>query len=200
MKSQIISLFPSMAHMVEVENYPKVKDRVLKFIYEEQKKDPQGRSVSNLGGWQSQDTYANKDNILRNIVEGSVYGYFRSSKIWKDGIKVGLANLWININKRGNFNALHTHPGSDLSGVMWIKSSPKCGNLLLDSPHQHYACDELRFSSEEYQRQCNSYPDYWFPPKEGNMVIFPSYLYHSVEMSESDEDRISISFNLCFGE
>ena len=67
MKSRVLPLFPSVIHVVEVENYPVVKDRVLKFIYEEQKKDPQGRSVSNLGGWQSHDTYADNDNILRNL-------------------------------------------------------------------------------------------------------------------------------------
>ena len=200
MKSRVLPLFPSVIHVVEVENYPLVKDRVLKFIYEEQKKDPQGRSVSNLGGWQSKDTYAQEDNILRHIVEGSVYGYFRNAKIWRDGIKIRLGNMWININKRGNSNSLHTHPGSELSGVMWIKSSPNCGNLLFDSPHMYYANRELMSFSEKFQREYNSYGEYWFVPTEGNIVIFPSYQYHSVEPSDSDEDRISISFNLSFSE
>ncbi len=200
MKSRVIPLFPSIAHLVEVENYPKVKDRVLKFIYEEQKKDPQGRSLSNLGGWQSQDTYANaeNDNILRKIVEGSVYGYFRSSDIWEDGVRIRLNNLWININNRGNSNLFHTHPGSTLSGVMWIKTSPKCGNLLFNSPHKHYAWTEIESFSEKFQREHYSYAYYWCVPHEGNIVIFPSYLSHCVEPSDSDEDRISISFNLSF--
>ena len=202
MKSKVLPLFPSVIHNLQVENYPAVKDRVLEFIYEEQKKDPQGRSVSNLGGWQSQDTYANaeNDNILRKIVEGCVYGYFRSSDIWEDGVRIRLNNLWININKRGNSNRFHVHPGSTLSGVMWIKSSPNCGKLMFESPHQYYASNELRSFTKEFMEQYYPYAHYWFVPAEGDIVIFPSYLSHCVEPSDSDEDRISISFNLCFSE
>ena len=33
-------------------------------------------------------------------------------------------------------------------------------------------------------------------PEEGKLLLFPSYLHHSVEENVSDEDRIVISFNL----
>ena len=33
-------------------------------------------------------------------------------------------------------------------------------------------------------------------PKEGDLLIFPSYLYHSVSENLSDNDRIIISFNV----
>ena len=33
-------------------------------------------------------------------------------------------------------------------------------------------------------------------PKEGLLVLFPSYLYHSVEENLSNDERIVISFNL----
>ena len=32
-------------------------------------------------------------------------------------------------------------------------------------------------------------------PKAGQMVIFPSYLLHSVYPNDSDQDRITIAFN-----
>ena len=32
---------------------------------------------------------------------------------------------------------------------------------------------------------------------EDTLLIFPSWLDHYVEPNESDEDRISISFNVC---
>jgi uncharacterized protein (TIGR02466 family) len=35
-----------------------------------------------------------------------------------------------------------------------------------------------------------------FNPSAGKMIIFPSHLYHYVESNKSDEDRISIAFNL----
>ena len=33
-------------------------------------------------------------------------------------------------------------------------------------------------------------------PKEGNLLLFPSYLWHSVETNNSDEDRVIVSFNV----
>jgi ectoine hydroxylase-related dioxygenase (phytanoyl-CoA dioxygenase family) len=34
--------------------------------------------------------------------------------------------------------------------------------------------------------------------KDGTLLIFPSYLYHSVDANASGETRISLSFNLMF--
>ena len=33
-------------------------------------------------------------------------------------------------------------------------------------------------------------------PKEGDLLIFPAYLYHAVSENLSEEDRIIISFNV----
>ena len=33
-------------------------------------------------------------------------------------------------------------------------------------------------------------------PQEGDLLIFPSYLYHSVTENLSEKDRIIISFNI----
>ena len=35
-----------------------------------------------------------------------------------------------------------------------------------------------------------------FTPDEGDLLIFPAYLHHSVEENLSNEDRIVISFNV----
>ena len=33
-------------------------------------------------------------------------------------------------------------------------------------------------------------------PKEGDLLIFPAYLYHAVNENLAEEDRIIISFNV----
>ena len=45
----------------------------------------------------------------------------------------------------------------------------------------------------------NAYTSFNIPPQEGVMLIFPSFLLHSVEENLSDEDRISVAFNLDIG-
>jgi ectoine hydroxylase-related dioxygenase (phytanoyl-CoA dioxygenase family) len=34
--------------------------------------------------------------------------------------------------------------------------------------------------------------------KDGTLLVFPSYLYHSVDTNSSGEIRVSLSFNLMF--
>ena len=39
---------------------------------------------------------------------------------------------------------------------------------------------------------------YYFRPMEGRLLIFPSSLEHEVKENKSNEDRISVPFNLTF--
>ena len=38
--------------------------------------------------------------------------------------------------------------------------------------------------------------EHYITPKENSLVLFPAWLQHSVDASASDDDRISISFNM----
>ena len=41
-----------------------------------------------------------------------------------------------------------------------------------------------------------NFTEWYVQPKENTMVIFPSWLMHSVDKSASDDDSISLSFNM----
>ena len=51
---------------------------------------------------------------------------------------------------------------------------------------------------EEFQKKSSAYPVYMFPPTEGTILLFPASIMHKVESNQSDEDRISVAFNLTF--
>ncbi len=105
---------------------------------------------------------------------------------------------WKNINAAGNFNIPHCHPRSDLSGVLWIKAPKNSGNIVFESPEISNRYKELDSYSDEFKCNSNVYMTYYFPPKEGNILIFPSNLQHEVKENKSNEDRISYSFNIKF--
>ena len=56
--------------------------------------------------------------------------------------------------------------------------------------------EEIKSYSDDFKRDTNYYHNYSFIPNEGLLVLFPSHLQHDVEVNKSDEDRISVSFNL----
>ena len=106
------------------------------------------------------------------------------------------ASAWININGPGAYNIPHTHPNSHLSGVMWIKVPKDSGNIVFDNPSGHQAYTEINSYTQEFKDQFFIHHCYWLPPIEGRMIIFPSHLQHGVNENNSNDDRISVSFNI----
>ena len=88
------------------------------------------------------------------------------------------------------------HPLCDLSGVMWLKTPDKCGNITFRDPTQFQEFILQKTISKKYKKQFHYFGDYDFYPKEGRLLLFPSHLAHLVQPNESRQDRISISFNI----
>ena len=189
---KITNLFPSSIHRIGIDNFDDYKDQLIKETYKERDEDPVGRSVSNCGGWQSNQTHIGdcKSETLKNIIMSSV------SKLPMSGNLSCAIEGWKNINEPGNFNIPHSHPRSDLSGVLWIKTPKNCGNIVFESPEIFNRYQELDSYSDESRFNSNNYMTYYFTPKEGNVLIFSSNLQHEVKENKSDEDRISYSFNI----
>ena len=47
-----------------------------------------------------------------------------------------------------------------------------------------------------FKNSNNYFHTYYFLPTEGRMLLFPSHLQHEVFENKSNEDRISVSFNI----
>lgn len=170
------------------------------------KKDPEGTTNSNVGGWQS-PAYPNvcskyeKDygiademkpviDLLNNIVGATVEKQLGIP----DEIKLG--NFWFNVNSRGNYNSLHNHRGGIISGVLYILiPDDKCGGITFertDEGLQYYLPPFL----DKFNESISSI--FTINPKEGSLILFPSWFKHRVEPSQSQNSRISMSFNYTF--
>ncbi len=113
---------------------------------------------------------------------------------------VRLVDFWININGKGGSNVPHTHPGAKYSGVFYIKvpKEMKGGNLffLRDYNETYLTSQEnMGFFKQEYNLLPNDLPKIPVKPLEKLLIVFPSWLPHSVEFNDTDEERISLSFN-----
>jgi hypothetical protein len=107
--------------------------------------------------------------------------------------------LWINFQKKYEYNPLHNHAGV-LSFVLWVQipynlkdelSHPNCinSNTPLNSLFEFVCTD---FMGRIVQNRIEVDKSY-----EGTMIMFPSSLHHMVHpFYTSDEYRISISGNL----
>tara|TARA_B100000508_G_scaffold127281_1_gene112290 strand:- start:56 stop:652 length:597 start_codon:yes stop_codon:yes gene_type:complete len=185
-------IFPIPIHIFDVNGFNEIQDELIDYAYELRKKDPKGVSISNRGGWQSSGFEVKDENDkLHNFLFNCINGFPHIN------YKVNfLIYAWININKPGNYNVKHLHPTNDLSGVLWIKAPQNSGDIVFESPYEFQAYQEIDSYVDEFRNSFNIDHSYYFTPTDGRMLIFPSHLMHEVEENLSNEDRISVSFNI----
>jgi uncharacterized protein (TIGR02466 family) len=158
----------------------------------------QGVQVSNAGGWQSRpdlfdwpEPEVARLNAGLNQAVGQFLSFGRGSeekqpKLFKAG--------WANLNRSGDYNILHNHPGQDLAAVYYVKAAPPeraqdmGGKLELRDPRPAAGfCNHPKlFSAEPLQ----------IAPEPGMLVMFPSWIEHMVHPHQGPEDRISIAINI----
>ena len=104
-----------------------------------------------------------------------------------------LGNMWANINPPGGMNRAHQHPNSLWSGVYWIKTPKNCGQLKIDDPRS-VAC-MTRPRQKDIKKPDRLWRETHYEPVAGRCIMFPSWLMHCVDPNESNDIRISVSFN-----
>ena len=107
-------------------------------------------------------------------------------------VSMGVSS-WLNINPKGSFNVLHDHSGkinNFLSGVFYVKVPENSGNIYFKDPRGLVKC----FPDEQYF--ATGIDEMELQPQENMLLIFPTWLSHRVGMNMSEEDRISIAFNI----
>ena len=89
---------------------------------------------------------------------------------------------------KGGHQAEHIHSGAWLSGIFYLQM-PKCTD-------QEEGSIELGLWGYDYPILNKSYPKNRFYPKNGGIILFPSSLFHRTIPFHSDEERMSIAFDL----
>ena len=187
-----INLFPSVIHQFDVNGFNEIQDELIDFVYNMREKDPVGHTISNRRGWQSSCfSIDNEDDVLKKFLTNCLAEFPPIKK----SVRL-FVSAWVNINPPEAFNMKHNHPTSDLSGVLWIKSQKDCGNIIFESPRSFATHQEIECYNEDFKENNNYFHSFSFNPIAGKLIVFPSHLEHHVDFNESEEDRISVSFNI----
>ena len=186
------NIFPVPIHVFDIKDFKLYQKDLIDYAYTLKSKDVDTPNRSNVGGWQSRVFNLNNEN---DKLHSLLMECITSLPSLKKDINL-YVKAWVNINSPGSLNVQHSHPGCDLSGVLWIKCPNECGNIFFHSPSCFETFQEIESYTEDFKNNNNYYHAYWFPPIEGRMLIFPSHLQHEVKKNLSNEDRISASFNI----
>ena len=104
-----------------------------------------------------------------------------------------LGNMWANVNPPGGMNRAHQHPNSLWSGVYYVKAPENSGDLKIDDPRS--SASMIRPKQKGGKLPSRLFRETNYKPIAGRCIMFPSWLVHCVDPNESNDIRISVSFN-----
>jgi uncharacterized protein (TIGR02466 family) len=135
---------------------------------------------------------------LRDCIHHAVIRYVKNSEI--DYALDWHLQGWANINRFGDYHNLHNHPHAWLSGTYYV-AVPE---TPLDLPGRaDRTPGAISFFDPRPQANMNAInkdgqvdPEYRVQPKAGEILLWPAFLHHAVHPNLSENERISVSFNV----
>jgi hypothetical protein len=130
-----------------------------------------------------------KDTGIQELIQQQINAYIMH--VYGETAELGITQSWINVNPPGTSHHKHSHYNSIISGTLYIQTNDKSGFFKIYRPDSMFR--HIRDTTKTFNKF--NYEFFDFNPKRCQLLIFPSELYHSVDINDSNEDRISISFN-----
>ena len=193
---ETIKLFPEPIFKYQFKNYKKINNELEKYIYKLYEEDSKGVDRSNRGGWHSKTFELNDKNSIQLKFALELQKYILKTFTnlgWKtENQNIRIREMWAIINKKDDFNVVHTHPNSLLSAAYYVKAPNNCGRFQIEDLNivKRHASPLIANQNELNMNVAG------LEVTEGDLLIFPGYLPHKVARNETDDDRIVISFNV----
>src|SRR5262245_33154913 len=105
-----------------------------------------------------------------------------------------ITGCWATILATGAMHKAHCHPNNFLSGVYYVRVHPGADGINFHDPRSQSRVIRppvVQLSAENTDQVVVRVAN-------GTLLMFPSYLEHSVDANLSAEERVSISFNIMF--
>ncbi len=161
--------------------------------------DRAGHDWCEREGYPGYTSYASLDDLperapafleLRDVVDQQAR-VFAQTLHWDLGAaRLQMDSLWVNILGEGGSHSGHIHPGSILSGTVYVAMPDGAGRIKFEDPRlpQMMAAPPLKTDAPDKRF-------HYVEPGSGDILIWESWLRHEVMPSDTNEARISVSFN-----
>ncbi len=183
-----IDLFPTLIWVINLDwKFNKQEKKV----FTDSLKDPR---INQLGNLTSKDTYILDKKPLQDFKQEiliHITNYF--NYVWKpkDDITPYITQSWTNLTKKDMYFNAHSHSNSWVSAVYYYKTDKELDRIKFGKPFNEYAPLSVEPTSWETYNALS-----WdVKVKQGDLVIFPSTLKHSVPEKEHEGERISLAIN-----
>jgi len=130
-----------------------------------------------------------KKEIFNNLNEY----LFNKLKV-KKNTKFKMLNSWCIKHSTNDWSQAHYHENSFISGILYLKNYEDSGDLVFHKegiPNIFSNCIKIEF--DEFI--IDNSETFFIKPKDGDLILFPSHLKHSVTKNLNKNDRYCCAFN-----
>jgi uncharacterized protein (TIGR02466 family) len=181
------NLFPTAVGRLELPD--SITKREFEYINALPRRGNQGNNITI-------DTNIFQDPELKRLgtmCENAAKEYLKTVYAPQNNINLYITQSWANYTDENQSHHRHLHSNSLISGVLYVSTDESTDKI-------HFYKDTTRSSFVITPKEYNQWNSdtWWFPVKPNTILLFPSYLLHSVEPKTTPNTRISISFNTFF--
>ena len=123
-------------------------------------------------------------------VERGVTSILRFLRIGHDVFEI--TGCWATVLAQGAAHKVHSHPNNFLSGVYYVRVDAGADQINFHDPRRQAAV--MRLPAVELTAENTD--QVVVRVRSGTLLIFPSWLEHSVDANPSPAERITVSFNV----
>lgn len=192
---EVLSLFPSPLFTAVYTDGD--LDNTIKFLDSCELMDG---GKANDYGFHSKDTYIlehEECKPLADFIKQSI-NYFGKEILMYDYEEYAFSQSWISHKIPGQSHTMHTHPNSLISGVFYYGENDP--DIPAISFHKPVVGVNVSYLSPKYvsDRRASQYAwdSFHVNYTPGLLLLFPSYVFHSVPVNKSDKVRKSLAFNV----
>jgi uncharacterized protein (TIGR02466 family) len=145
-------------------------------------------------GWQSETALHERAELLELVscVDHVAKTIVRFLRIGQEAFDI--TGCWATVLAQGANHKVHSHPNNFLSGVYYVRVHPGANTINFHDPRSQARV----IRPPVWELTAENTDQVVVSVMNGDLLMFPSYLEHSVDANVGNEERISISFNLMF--
>jgi uncharacterized protein (TIGR02466 family) len=128
-------------------------------------------------------------NVLNQQVTKCAEEFWKENE-WRKDLTPVVSGSWAVKHERGDYTSLHSHGRNDISSVFYFKVPEESGDLLLLNPLEYIKGMEAYSPGYETGHQYSR-----MKAIEGRVYMWPSWLKHKTQASDSDAPRVSMPYN-----
>ena len=141
---------------------------------------------------------------MLGLTEIIIQGIKHVEMLWNfdvisESLSPRIMSLWFNWNEKDSHNTLHHHGNTGYSGAFYIKKREdgEDGSIEFEDTRRDAAYWEVPrlLMYQSMPMSPDQFSNKKIMTKEGDLLIFPSYFNHRVTESNSEDFRVSASFN-----